>query len=93
MLTISHIGKETNLLEEQAEGVALTDPQTVYRNGSEWEAIRDLLETASITRLAELSGVSERMLRDLRQGTRRPSAETLEAIAGALGRMLDDPVR
>ena len=27
---VSHIGKETNLLEQQEEGILLTDPQAVY---------------------------------------------------------------
>ena len=70
-LTITHIGKETNLLEAQEEGVLVNDPQVVYWDGSEWEAIRPWLQDVSITRLAELSGVSPRMLRDIRQGTRR----------------------
>ncbi len=51
---------------------------------------RELLRTVSISELAQLSGVSERMLRGLRQGTRRPSAATLEVITEALVRILDD---
>ncbi len=43
----------------------------------------------AISELAELSGVSPGMLRDIRRGDRRPSEKTLEAIAGALERMLE----
>ena len=40
--------------------------------------------------LARQSGVSERMLRYLRDGARRPSPAVTPAILGALGEMLDD---
>ena len=86
---ITHIGKETNLIEQQEEGVVLTDAQQVYSNGSEWEWVRSQLDRVSIPELAERSGVSPRMLRNLRKGDRRPSAKTLEAIAAALVRMLE----
>jgi len=88
-LSISHIGKETNFLEAQEEGVLLTDPQAVYSREGEWEATRPYLDQVSISELAGRSGVSQRMLRDLRQGTRLPSAKRLGAIIAALVRMLD----
>ncbi len=88
-LCIFHIGKETNLIEQQEEGVLLADPQQVYSIAGEWEAIRSELDRVSIPELAERSGVSPRMLRNLRKGDRRPSAKTLEAIAAALVRMLE----
>lgn len=88
VLTVFHIGKETNLLEQQEEGVALVDPQATYIGTGEWEAIRARLQSVSLAELSELSGVSQRMLRDLRQGTRLPSAATLEAIEAALSTLL-----
>jgi DNA-binding transcriptional regulator YiaG len=90
VVTVFHIGKESNLLEEQEEGVLLTDPQAVYSGSGEWEVIRPQLSQVSISKLATRSGVSARMLRNLRKGDRRPSAETLEAIIDALVQMLDE---
>ncbi len=86
-LSVTHIGKETNLLEQQQEGVILDDPQAVYSEDGDWEAIRARMAGVSITRLAALSGVSERMLRNLRKGDRQPSRRTRKAITAALARM------
>jgi hypothetical protein len=87
-IAIQLIGKETNLLEQQADGVLIADPQTVYSSASEWERIRLRLGEVSIPELAKRSGVSERMLRYLRDGSRQPSPATAQAILGALGEML-----
>ena len=89
ILTVFHIGKESNLLEEQEKGVLLTDPQAVYSGAGEWELLRPHLSRVSISDLAARPGVDERMLRYLRRGDRRPSADKLEAIIDALGQMLD----
>jgi hypothetical protein len=89
-VTISHIGKETNFLEQQKEGVLLTDPQSVYLGEGDLEAIRSLLDRVSISKLAAQSGVSERMLRSIRRGDRRPSAKTFRKITGALAQSLDE---
>ncbi len=89
LFCIFHIGKETNLIEQQEEGILLTDPQAVYSGGGEWKPIRARMADVPIAQLANLSGVSQRMLRYLQNGDRRPSAETIEAIAAALARMLD----
>jgi transcriptional regulator with XRE-family HTH domain len=83
-LTVCHIGKETNLLEQQEEGVLRADPQAIYLGGGQSEAIRFWLRRVSIPKLAARSGVRERMLRNLRRGGRRPSAKTVEAITAAL---------
>jgi transcriptional regulator with XRE-family HTH domain len=88
--TASHIGKEGNLLEQQGEGVLLVDPQAVYSGEKEWEVIRSLLDRVSISELAALSGVSERMFRSLRKGERRPSAKTLQKITAVLAQLLDE---
>jgi hypothetical protein len=40
VLTIFHIGKETNLLEQQGKGVLTTDPQVIYWGGEEWKGMR-----------------------------------------------------
>ncbi len=90
ILTVSHIGKETNLLDEQEKGILLTDPQAVYSGLGEWEVLRLWLWRVSIPRLSALSGVSPRMLRNLRKGDRRPSAKVLGAIMRALAQMLDE---
>ncbi len=90
VLTAFHIGKETNLLEQQEERVLLTDPQAVYLGGGEWESLRPWLGRVSIRKLSKLSGVPERRLREYRQGARRPSAKRLRAIVAALVRMLDE---
>jgi transcriptional regulator with XRE-family HTH domain len=89
VLSVSHIGKETNLLEQQEEGTLVADPQAVYLDGGGREAIRPHLDRVSISELSARSGVSERMLRYLRRGERRASEKTLEAIDPALVRMLD----
>jgi DNA-binding transcriptional regulator YiaG len=88
VLSILHIGKESNQIEQQEEGVLLSDPQVVYSEEGDWEMIRSQLGRVSISRLARLSGVSERRLREYRQGDRKPSPKRLEAIAAALGRVL-----
>ncbi len=67
-----------------------TDPQVTYPDGSELDSIRSKLNRVSIPDLAKRSGVSPGMLRDIRRGDRRPSAKTLEAIAEALARALEE---
>ena len=90
VLTVRHIGKETNQVEGQEEGVLLTDPLAVYSAAGEWEAIRPWLDRVSPLELADRSGVSPRMLRNLRQGNGRPSPEKLEALAEALVELLHE---
>ena len=82
------IGKETNLLERQEAGLAIRAPQAIYSSPSEWERMRSRLGEVSIPKLAKRSGVSERMLRYLRDGARQPSPATAQAVFGALGEML-----
>ena len=90
-LSISHIGKATNLLEAQQEGVLVSDPQAVYVGGGEWETIRPYLNQESIfKKLAAITGISKRTLRAYRQGARKPKPERLEVIKAALVRVLDD---
>jgi hypothetical protein len=89
VFTIRFIGKETNLLEQQEEGVAITDPQAVYSYEMELELLRAHLEEVSIRELAERSGVSQRMLRDVRAGRRRLSAQRLDAVVEVLAELLD----
>jgi hypothetical protein len=86
---VSHIGKETNLLEQQEEGIIPIDPQAVYLGEGDWEILRSLLDRVSIPELAAQSEVSERMLRSLRKGDRRASAKTLQKITAALAQLLD----
>jgi hypothetical protein len=90
VLTIRHIGKETNLLEQQTEGVALEDPQTVYTAASDWEMIRSWLKRVSLAELAKLSGVHERRLRDYREGKQEPRRERMAASVEALARVLSE---
>ena len=90
VLSVLHIGKETNLLEQQEEGVLLADPQAVYFGAGEWETIRPWLGRVSKRELSRLSGVPERRLREYRQGMHRPSAKTLDTIVTGLGQMLDE---
>jgi len=89
-LSIAHIGKETNLLEQQEEGMLTADPQAVYLGKADFEAVRSLLKRVAIPKLAARSGVSERMLQSVRQGKRQFSAKTLSAIMDALEQMLDE---
>jgi hypothetical protein len=89
VLTVSHIGKETNLLEAQEEGVLIADPQAVYSGGGEWEAIRSQLDRVLISELSNRSGVPVRTLRSYQLGDHRPPAKNREAIEAALVRMLD----
>jgi DNA-binding transcriptional regulator YiaG len=85
-----HIGKESNLIEEQEERVLTTDPQALYLAEGNLEEIRSQLENVSVPKLAARSRVSERMLQSIRQGKRRPSVKTIGAIMGGLARMLDE---
>ena len=55
-----------------------------------WELLRAHLGEVAILEFAAASGVSERMLRYLRGGSRRPSPDTAQAVLGALGEVLDD---
>ncbi len=65
-----HIGKETNLLERQEEGVALCEPQTVYWSTSDWETLRPWLDRVPLAELSKLTGIPERTLRSYRLGER-----------------------
>lgn len=91
-LAAAHIGKESNLLEQQEEGILDADPQAEYPGGGEWEALRPWLDDdrVSIRELSVGSGVSERMLRNLRKGDRCPSKKLIQLIASALGELLDE---
>jgi hypothetical protein len=89
-ISITHIGKETNLLEQQEEGVLMADPQVAYWGGGEWAMIQPYLDRVSISELARRSGVSARRLRELRQGDEQPKAKNLSAIIEALAQMLDE---
>jgi len=85
-LSISHIGKESNLLEEQEEGILFADPQLVYSDPGEWEMIRARLQGVRLRDVARPTGISTRRLREYRRGARVPSRETSKRIAGILAR-------
>ncbi len=68
-------------------GGLLDDPQAVYPGGGEWETIRPWLDRVSLAELSKETGISERRLREYRQGKRRPKAERTEVIAEALARL------
>jgi len=85
---VLHIGKESNLLEQQEEGGLIADPQAVYLSEADYQGLRELIARVSIPKLAAASGVSERMLRYIRDGSRRPSPATAQAVYGALGEVL-----
>ena len=93
VFSVSHIGKATNLLEQQEEGVVFTDPQAVFVGGREWEATRSWLDSISIPELSILSGVPERTIRHYRLGDRKSPPEKAEAIVQALVWMLNDTER
>ena len=59
-ISITHIGKESNLLEQQEEGVLIADPQEAYFAEGEVEEIRSPLKRVPIVKLASLSGVRSR---------------------------------
>ena len=67
------------------------DPQAVYSTGGELETIRKWLHQVKIAEVAEISGISERMLREIRQGKRNPSRNSMEGILRALAEMIGDP--
>jgi hypothetical protein len=69
--------------------VLTADPQAVYSYEMELELLRAHLEEVSIRELAERSGGSPRMLRDVRAGNRRLSARRLDAVIEALAELLD----
>jgi hypothetical protein len=90
VLTVFHIGKESNFIEQQEEGILIADPQAVYPGGGEWEMLRPYLDRVSIPELSARSGVPERTLRSYRRGDRRPTPKKLRKIAAALAEMLDE---
>lgn len=90
MLTVCHIGKESNLIEQREEGVLTTDPQAVYLAEGDLDEIRSQLDRVSMPKPAAMSGVSPEMLGKTRRGERQPSAKTLRAIMEGLARVLDE---
>jgi hypothetical protein len=73
VVTVRFIGKEANLIEQQEEGVLLGDPQAVYdgpKNPGGWEAVRRRLGPIPATHLAVLTGLSPRMIRNVKRGER-----------------------
>ena len=76
------------LREEETEGVALCEPQTVYWSASDWETLRPWLDRVSLAELSDLTGIDQRRLREYRQGKRKPPAERVERMAEALTRLL-----
>ena len=89
ILYATHIGKESNLLEQQEEGILLDDPQAIYWGAGEWEGIRSQLDRERIPKLSRETRIPERTLRAYRRGTRKPPPEKVKAIAAALVRMLE----
>jgi hypothetical protein len=79
-LTIQTIGKDANLIEQQEAGVLLGDPQAAYASPLELDQLRARLSAVSIRELAARSGLSERMLRAVRDGSRRPAPATARAF-------------
>jgi hypothetical protein len=71
VLSVGYIGKETNLIEQQAEGVAIIDPQAVYddpEDGDGWAGIQRWL-CVEVLQSARQAG-PRRTTRD-RRGPRR----------------------
>ena len=66
----------------------IADPQVVYSEG-DIDSIRHWLKRLSNSEVARESGVSQRMLGNIRQGTRQPSADKAAVIVEAMSRMLD----
>lgn len=81
---IRQIGKETNLLEQQTEGVLTADPQAVYDLGDEAEFIQRRLQGVSIAEVSRLSGIDARALLKYRAGQHEPRRKVADAILEAL---------
>lgn len=88
-LWIEHIGKESNQIEEVIGGVCEGDPQAAFSEPRIRARQRKLLGRISLSELSKLSGVSERMLRDLRSGVREGTAQLWQSVVAALIEMLD----
>ena len=78
-----------NLLEQQEAGVALCEPQTVYWSASDWETLRPWLDRVSLAELSKETGISERRLREYRQGARKARPERVAAITEALAPLIE----
>lgn len=76
--------KGIHLLEEQEEGILFADPQLVYSDPGEWEVIRAQLAGVRLRDLAQATGISERRLRESRQGARVPSGSQAAPLRGDL---------
>ncbi|HYK94349.1 MAG TPA: hypothetical protein VE011_00560 [Candidatus Dormibacteraeota bacterium] len=88
-----HIGKESNRLDEFADGLVhdAEDVYVVYRDERrEWEAalapLRRLRDTKGWWHLAEASGLSERALRYAMNGGKMPHERARRALLALLGR-------
>ena len=62
----------------------------VYSDPRACEATRKQLWHVALRDVARLSGVSERRLREYREGVRSPRAERAQAIAAGVAELLED---
>lgn len=91
-LSVVYIGKEANRLEDCEAGLVhdLDDVQAEYGAGAEGDAaFRQVLRQIPSTRLANLSGVSASLIRDIRKGRRRITHSTRAALERAVGEYLN----
>jgi hypothetical protein len=83
VLTAAEIGKETNLVEQQEEGLLLVDPQEVYESDDRWGEIQRWLSGQRIDNVAAATGIGERLLRKYRVGQCGPSHGNLRKLIRA----------
>ena len=84
VFSIREIGKETNLIEHEEEGVLVSDPQAVYSGPGEREMIRTWLGRVRLADVAVRTRIEERRLREYRAGRRWPKRHKERVIVEAL---------
>ena len=86
---VYHLGKETNQLEEVAQGQVrdLADVQEMFESPkrSAWDVVyRPLLVKVNLQELAEESGIRDNLLRKYRAGTTQPTARQRKLLVACL---------
>ncbi len=87
-LSLSYIGKESNLIEEVQDGLvhALDEVQEIYVDPRKnpWDTlVRPILRRIPRAQLARAAGVSKRYIQMLRNGKRRPSQDVKRVLLRA----------
>jgi hypothetical protein len=94
-LSLTHIGKESNLLEEVEAGL-VHDPDEIYteyvdaRRDPAWEAVVAVLKQMTRSRLLQETGLSRSTITALRNGHAQPHDTAREALTQAAAKFVGE---